>query len=297
MLYVGHSAATLGSRRIGAYAALFALLAAMALLCTRLVVRPAVDWSEGNAWLLAITAASTLATLGHACLTLTVRRGLAFLAIAMAVSLAAEYCGMRWSLPFGFPYSYDPNLQPLLLGRVPLSVPPMWFVLAYTPVVFLRPLRVAPRGRLEPLRLLAKVLLCSLYLVCIDLFMDPLGVSVGAWAWPEGGAYLGIPLLNYLGWLAVGIVIFLPYFALAGDTASARDTAALDSGYAITSICLTFLIMATCMVRLGTWLPAALVLPLLLPLWMYRQGRVSVTKPCRRAAPRITYDAMEALSE
>ena len=35
----------------------------------------------------------------------------------------------------------------------------------------------------------------------MDGVLDPGAVALGLWVWPEGGAYYGVPLTNYAGWL------------------------------------------------------------------------------------------------
>ena len=245
------------------------LAAATAALCIPFLLRPEIDWTAMNPWLLALVATSTTAVVLHAGQTLTVRYTVLFAALALAMSMAAEFSGMWWRLPFGYTYAYHPALRPRIAGDLPLCVPPLWMVLAYTPVVFLRGLQVRAGGRLHPGRLAAKVVLCSLYLMAMDLFIDPLCVSVGTWTWPDGGAYLGVPILNFTGWFQVGLTIFLPYFILAREAPPAARPAALDVGFAAASISLTALCLAACVWRLGTWLPAVLTLGVLVPVWAY----------------------------
>jgi lycopene beta-cyclase len=42
-----------------------------------------------------------------------------------------------------------------------------------------------------------------------DLFLDPQMVNWGFWEWELDGAYFGIPLSNYAGWLLTGAVVTL----------------------------------------------------------------------------------------
>ncbi len=51
-------------------------------------------------------------------------------------------------------------------------------------------------------------------LTTCDLLLDPLATSVEAWTWAEKGIYFGIPLLNFIGWFAVAMVIYLAYLGL-----------------------------------------------------------------------------------
>ena len=42
-----------------------------------------------------------------------------------------------------------------------------------------------------------------------DLVMDPLMVAANHWVWETEGAYIGIPLQNFLGWFLTALVILL----------------------------------------------------------------------------------------
>ena len=282
---IGRTLANLGRLWCGlALAAIAALAAARVDWGIPFLAGPDYPWTVMNGWLLAIAATASLAAFAHACYNLSVRDGLLMLALGVGVSLAAEYAGLRWRLPFGYRYIYNPALQPLLLGQVPAAVPPLWFVIGYAPVVFLRRFSVRLRGHLEIRRVLLKTGLCALFLTATDLFLDPLGVSSGAWTWPEGGPYFGVPLLNFAGWFVVGVAIYLPYFLLAGaDVASRRPVAARpDADFAAIFIGVTVLCFLACRVRLGTWVPTLLAGAIIVPCWGYWLTGTPVTRPCSR---------------
>jgi uncharacterized membrane protein len=44
-----------------------------------------------------------------------------------------------------------------------------------------------------------------------DLINDPINVHGGHWVWVENGAYFGIPLSNYAGWLLTTLVVYFLY--------------------------------------------------------------------------------------
>jgi putative membrane protein len=46
-----------------------------------------------------------------------------------------------------------------------------------------------------------------------DLVVDPIlsGPTVRAWVWEGGGAYYGVPLRNFLGWIGTTFTIYLLY--------------------------------------------------------------------------------------
>jgi putative membrane protein len=43
------------------------------------------------------------------------------------------------------------------------------------------------------------------------------GPAEGYWSWPGGGRYEGVPLTNFAGWLATGLVVFALAAAVDGD--------------------------------------------------------------------------------
>ena len=42
-------------------------------------------------------------------------------------------------------------------------------------------------------------------------------VREGYWSWPAGGAYEGVPLSNFAGWLVTSLEIFAAWSGLDGD--------------------------------------------------------------------------------
>ena len=269
------------SRRTLATAALLLLTLATAACCIPFLAQAAISWTQYEPWLLAITTISTVAVFLHASLSVSVRRAALFATIAFTISLVAEYSGTAWNLPFGYRYAYDPALEPRIGGQLPVCVPPLWFVLAYTPVVFLRRMPVRAAGNVAPARLLAKAGLCALYLVATDLFLDPLGVSSGTWTWLEGGLYFGTPALNFVGWFLVGVLIYVPYLAMAREDPPAPRVGGLDVGFAAASAGLTLLCLAACVLRLGIWLPVPLAGAVLAPVWVYWLAGISGARPRR----------------
>ncbi len=112
------------------------------------------------------------------------------IAIAAALGFVAEAIGVASGYPFG-PYRYTPVLAPMLLG-VPLVVVGAWMIL----FVYVRQMRLG-------------ILLSAALMAALDLVIDPLAANfLGYWQWRGGGPYYGVPLLNFVGWLAVALLIF-----------------------------------------------------------------------------------------
>lgn len=130
----------------------------------------------------------------------------AFLAVAAATSVGAavEALGTRTGFPFG-EYRYTEALQPQIFG-VPMVVALAWAGMGLP--------AWAVAGRLVH-STWARVAVGSVALTGWDLFLDPQMVAEGYWVWPNGGAYRGIPLSNFAGWLGVSAVLMAVFAAVA----------------------------------------------------------------------------------
>ena len=113
------------------------------------------------------------------------------------VGFVVEAVGTHTGFPFGR-YAYDNSLGTRLL-RVPLVIPLAWTMMAW-------PALAAARRLVEQPALVAVV--GGWALASWDLFLDPQMVAAGHWHWAHTSPGLqGIPLTNYVGWLAVSIVL------------------------------------------------------------------------------------------
>jgi uncharacterized membrane protein len=84
----------------------------------------------------------------------------------------------------------------------------------------------------------------SLVLVAWDLFLDPQMVRLGAWRWRDtAGPWLNeIPILNSVGWFAVGLVMVRLLLLVVGASAQSRpdDLAWMLLGWTLFSETLLF---------------------------------------------------------
>ena len=129
------------------------------------------------------------------------RRGTAGILGLVLFTYTIEFVGLTTGWPYG-EFAYLVDLGPMMAG-VPLGLP-----VFYLPLVFdaylLGLLLLGDRLRrivLLPVTI-ATVLL-------IDLVLDPGAVAIGFWAYAVEGAYYGIPVSNYVGWLLTGTVTVL----------------------------------------------------------------------------------------
>jgi uncharacterized membrane protein len=148
--------------------------------------------------------------LTHAAATRGLRSGMLMFVSAFALALSAETLGATTGIPFG-PYSYTDTLGAKVFGVVPVLIPLAWMMIAYP---------AWETVRLLFARMPARIVAGALAITAYDLSLDPRMVSDGHWLWPQGGAYFGIPLSNFVGWVITAFVILLVWSRL--DTHAAR---------------------------------------------------------------------------
>lgn len=161
-----------------------------------------------------------LASTGHA----LVHRGAAwttgFVALTVGTGFVAEAVGTATGLPFGT-YDYAGTLGPRVLD-VPLVIPLAWAMFGYPALLVGQRLS---RGRV------GAAVLGGLALASWDLFLDPMMVGDGHWAFADPTPALpgapGIPLSNYAGWLLVAVLMLGLLQLLPRVAADDRQPAAL----------------------------------------------------------------------
>lgn len=132
------------------------------------------------------------------------QRALFTFVVIAGMTWGAELLGSKTNFPFGA-YDYTSLLQPQLLG-VPLLIPIAWFMLLPSAWVMAQIIV----GKTERwYQRIAFALVSAAALTAWDLFLDPQMVSRGFWVWHEPGAYFGIPLVNFFGWLLTAFVVTL----------------------------------------------------------------------------------------
>ena len=170
-----------------------------------MITLPILGWILGEGYLIRgmafgviMQAAAVLAILFYAW---GWARTLKTFAIVVVLSYLAEFLGSSTGIPFG-KYHYTGLLQPQLAG-VPLLIPLAWMMMLPPAWAIAKTILSESRPRW------AFVLLSALAFTAWDLFLDPQMVGWGFWVWESPGAYFGIPLSNYLGWIVVSAIITL----------------------------------------------------------------------------------------
>ena len=121
-------------------------------------------------------------------------KGLQTLVLLSVLPLLVEAYAVSSGIPYG-EFSYSDGLGFKLLGLVPVSVS-----FAYLPMLLGV---VAIAGRFGT-GIGVRSALGGVVSVIVDLVIDPATVAGGLWVWLDGGAYFGVPVSNYVGWLITG---------------------------------------------------------------------------------------------
>lgn len=127
--------------------------------------------------------------------------------ITFFISWSIETLSIAMGGPYGSYYYTD--LLGVKAGAVPLAIMPAYFVTGYLAwtmgTIFLGNLGTGMERR----NLFLVPFVASFVMVMWDLCLDPIKSTIeGAWIWEDGGAYLGVPISNYLGWFLTAFLIF-----------------------------------------------------------------------------------------
>lgn len=135
---------------------------------------------------------------------------LGFYVWVFAVSTIIENIGVHTGLPFGN-YHYTEILGPPI-GVVPIAIGFSYVPAAYFCWVIAVALTGRDRTNLTWATTITRPIIASVAMVLWDLSLDPLNSTIGkAWIWEDGGAYFGVPILNFVGWFITVIAFFVPF--------------------------------------------------------------------------------------
>lgn len=128
---------------------------------------------------------------------LGIRRAAALLGSLSLFAYVVEALALVTGWPYGS-FAYGTGIGPKIADFLPLTLP-----LAYVPLVLGA---VALAERYAPRSSRRWWAIGVLGLVAFDLVLDPGAVALSYWSYAGGGLYYGVPLSNYLGWLATSTV-------------------------------------------------------------------------------------------
>lgn len=150
-------------------------------------------------------------------------RALVFLGAGYLVAWVAEFCSIHTGFPFGL-YFYIPATleRELWVAGVPFMDSLSYVFLAYASYsLALLALGEGGRGGRRGLfqedaalqQSWGVTLLAAVLMMTLDVIIDPLALRGYRWflgqiyGYPEAGAYFGVPLANFGGWLLVALVL------------------------------------------------------------------------------------------
>jgi putative membrane protein len=193
------------------------------------------------------------------------RRTVIFTAWVWPLAFLAEFLSTRIGVPFGlYHYTGDTRERELFLGNVPFFDSLSFTFLAYAAFCLAR---LVLGARSPAVTALASGTLMML----LDVVIDPLAVRGERWFlgrifwYPDGGAYFGVPLSNFGGWVIVGAVGVGGYLLLTRDRSLGHPERGVALYYAVLAfnMAMTAWIHEWVLLASGVAIHAALAMALL----------------------------------
>jgi putative membrane protein len=113
------------------------------------------------------------------------------------LAIAVEAAAILTGFPYGS-FHYAEHIGVRILGLVPWTV-----AFAYLPMLFGAIALASQIVGTQPLRLIGGG---ALFVMLVDLVIDPAAVQAGLWVWKAPGSYYGVPLINFAGWAISGSI-------------------------------------------------------------------------------------------
>lgn len=211
-----------------------------------------------------------------------------FLAI-YGISLASEYSGTSWGLPFGH-YEYTNLLGYKIGNKVPWLIPMSWFFMGLASYRLGMSLLGSAAILTRPFAVMSRCLLATAILLLWDVTLDPaMSQTTPFWLWEQPGSYYGMPAMNILGWAVTGFAIMLVFEFGWGPARIKQWPQQFASSLYATNLILPLGLLAA----VGAWVPLFLTLGMGLILWLLGRwlGRWSLprnswSRVLRESAPR-----------
>ncbi len=120
-----------------------------------------------------------------------------------------------FSVAFGFPFgNYHYNIVGFRIWDVPISIMPTYFGIAYTSWIVAQAAIGHFSSEIKGMYKFIVPISSALVMTMYDLVQDPIASTIqGQWIWEEGGAYFGVPITNFAGWVFV-VYVFMQIFTL-----------------------------------------------------------------------------------
>ncbi|MDX1439743.1 MAG: bisanhydrobacterioruberin hydratase CruF [Rubricoccaceae bacterium] len=141
---------------------------------------------------------------------LRIRKSLLFVVIGACIGATAELIGTQTGFPFG-EYAYTARLGLKIAGHVPYFIPLSWYALSIICYDLSGRLDFGRTGRI-----VGTAILMILWDVSLDPAMNQGGGTFVFWSYPSGGAYFGMPWINWFGWFVTSAIIGVGYELTGG---------------------------------------------------------------------------------
>lgn len=130
-----------------------------------------------------------------------------FFGITFIISWSYESLSILTSFPFGW-YHYTDWWSPML-GLVPIMIMPAYFGMGYFAWIIAHILLDKKNNLMNGSEIVLIPVLASFVMVMWDICMDPFNSTIqNYWIWHNGGAYFGVPFVNFLGWFLCVFTFF-----------------------------------------------------------------------------------------
>jgi uncharacterized membrane protein len=142
-----------------------------------------------------------------------------FFAMTLVITWTAESLSIATGIPFG--KFYYTEILGEKIGNVPIMIIPAYFFNGYLAWT-MGNLFVGNKGKgIQKKNVVLVPLVSALIMVLWNVCLDPVMSTIeGNWVWQGGGAYHGVPISNFFGWLVTVYLVFQAFalFLLkAGD--------------------------------------------------------------------------------
>ncbi|MFV0560967.1 MAG: carotenoid biosynthesis protein [Enterococcus sp.] len=147
----------------------------------------------------------------HGCQRYGWKKMLLYFVITWAVSNLLESTSIATGFPFGNYHYMD---FPIAIAGVPIAIMPTYFAQSYIALTISQVLLGVFGQKIKGIYKFIVPLTASLVMTMWDVISDPTASTItGGWTWEQGGAFFGVPISNFAGWVLC-VYIFMQIFTL-----------------------------------------------------------------------------------
>lgn len=145
-----------------------------------------------------------------------------FIVLCAGVGASFELLSLRTGFPFGH-YRFTELMGPAMFG-LPIMLALAYVGMGYLSWVLGLAMLQLQNQKLSGSKVVLLPVVASLVMTAWDISMDPVWAGIdGAWVWRDGGAYFGVPISNFLGWLFTTYVFYQLFALYVGSRGVVRS--------------------------------------------------------------------------